>query len=115
MSASATYEHALFGDFVGRGNVDVKYQSAVNTGTTGDPTTVQSQYALVNARIGVGPSDHRWTVELYADNLFGRNYSQGIFASPFQSVGGVNSPATTNYTDFLGEPRTFGGTIRFKY
>ena len=115
VSASATYEHPVYGDLIGRANVDVKYQSSVNTGTTGDPTTVQDQYALVNARIGIGPSNHRWSLELYADNLFDKNYAQGIFASPFQSIGGVNSPATTNYTAFLGEPRTIGGTIRVKY
>ena len=115
LSASATYEHPVYGDLVGRANVDVKYQSSVNTGTTGDPVTVQSGYALVDARIGIGPSDRRWSVELYATNLFNKNYSQGIFASPFQSIGGVNSPQTTNYSDFLGEPRTFGGTIRVKY
>ncbi len=114
-SASATYEHPVYGDLVGRANVDVKYQSSVNTGTTGDPVSVQGQYTLVNARIGIGPSDHRWSLELYADNLFDKSYSQGIFASPLQSIGGVNSPSTTNYSDFLGEPRTFGGTIRVKY
>ena len=76
---------------------------------------MQSQYALVNARIGIGPADHRWSLELYADNIFDKNYAQGIFASPFQSISAVSSPQTTSYTAFLGEPRTFGGTIRVKY
>ncbi len=67
---------------------------------------MQSGYALVDARIGIGPADRRWSLELFANNLFNQDYSQGIFQSPFQ---------TGNYSDFLGEPRTFGGTVRVKY
>ena len=106
LSASATYEHPVYRALVGRANVDVKYNSSVNTGTNGDPLEVQGQYALVDARLGIGPADKRWSVEIYAQNLFNTLYSQGGFGSPFQ---------TGSETEFLGEPRTFGGTLRVRY
>jgi len=62
---------------------------------------VQSGYTLVNARLGLG-SD-RWMVEAWGQNLTDEQYFQVIIDAPLQ-------PGTLN--GFLGDPRTYGLTLR---
>ena len=77
---------------------------------------------MVNARIGIDGPDDSWGVELWAQNLFNKNYQQVAFDAPVQGSGttqrGVEAgfyPASTQlYGAFLGEPRTFGVTLRGK-
>ena len=58
---------------------------------------------------------------LWAQNLFNKNYEQVAFDAPLQGTGttrGVEAgfyPVSTQlYGAFLGEPRTFGVTLRAK-
>jgi outer membrane receptor protein involved in Fe transport len=111
-SLSGTYSHNLLADLVGRATVGIKYSSHYNTGSDLDPRKEQDAFALVNARLSVGPEDGRYSVELWAENLFDQNYQQVSFDAPFQnaptnSVGVIDS--------FLGAPRTFGATFRIKF
>ncbi len=106
LSASATYEHPIYNDLVGRGNLDIKYNTDANTNSTGNQLQVQKAYSIVDARVGVGPSDKRWSLEFFVQNLFDTHYAEGIFDSPFQSG---------SQSAFLGQPRTFGGTVRVRY
>ena len=110
-SFSATYTHDLFGDFRARGNVGVKFSSAYNTGSDLDPGKRQGDYALVNARMSFFPRGERWSVEFWAENLFNKDYRQVVFDAPFQ-----NAPtnATGVLDAFLGQPRTYGVTLRAK-
>jgi hypothetical protein len=123
-SGSATYERPLFGDIVGRANLDVKWTSAYNTGSDLLPAKTQDAYALVNAKIAIGPADGRWAVELWARNLTNTDYYQVAFNAPFQGSSGLrDAPApvydpardTQTYGAFLGAPRTVGVTVRAKY
>ncbi|KAK0357898.1 hypothetical protein LTR94_037558, partial [Friedmanniomyces endolithicus] len=76
-------------------------------------------FALVNARVGIrGPSE-RWAVELWAQNIFNKDYAQVAFNSPFQE--GANTAAFQDpqypggrqiVSNFLAEPRTYGVTLR---
>ena len=68
---------------------------------------------LVNGRIGVGDKDDRWAVELWANNLFDKNYYQVAFNGPFQTDDA--NDAVSVYDAFLGAPRTYGVTLRVKY
>ena len=65
-----------------------------------------------NGRVVFAPRDERWSVELWAENLFDKDYKQVAFDSGFQ-----NAPtnATGLIDAFLGNPRTFGVTLRAKY
>ena len=105
-SLSATYEQPLFSDLVARWNVSSKSNSKYNTGSDLNPVKVQGGYTLVNARVGVGPRNGRWSVELWAQNLFDQDYYQVAFDATVQSG---------TYNAFLGQPRTYGVTVRARY
>jgi outer membrane receptor protein involved in Fe transport len=106
--------HALF-------YVDGRHMSKFDTGSDLDIEKMQKGFTLVNARIGIEGPDGNWGVELWAQNLFDKDYMQVAFDSPLQGQGttrGVEAnfyPAATQlYGAFLGEPRTFGVTLRAK-
>ena len=111
-SLSGTYSHNLMADLVGRATVGIKYSSSYNTGSDLDPRKEQDAFALVNARLSVGPEDGRYSVELWAENLFDTHYQQVAFDAPFQNAP-TNSVGVIDA--FLGAPRTFGATFRVKF
>ncbi|MEO5641495.1 MAG: TonB-dependent receptor [Sphingomicrobium sp.] len=102
---------------------DIRHSSSLNTGSDLDLEKIQKAFNVVNARVGVrGPADS-WAIELWAQNLFNTNYKQVAFDAPLQGLGGstrsVQSGFTARsaalYNSFLGEPRTYGLTLRAKF
>jgi outer membrane receptor protein involved in Fe transport len=100
---------------------DVRYMSKFDTGSDLDIEKTQDGFAVVNGRIGLHGPDDMWAVELWAQNLFNKNFIQVAFDAPIQGSGttrgveqGFYSRATQLYGAFLGEPRTFGITLRGK-
>jgi outer membrane receptor protein involved in Fe transport len=102
---------------------DVRHNSRFNTGSDLDIEKEQGAFTIVNGRIGLHGPDERWGVELWAQNLFDEDYKQVAFDSPIQGTPGSTtraveagffSRATQLYNAFLGEPRTFGVTLRGK-
>jgi outer membrane receptor protein involved in Fe transport len=119
-SVSATYERDLNDSLVFRTNVSAKYTSRYNTGSDLHPVKDQEAFALVNARIGIGSSDERWSVELFSNNLFDQDYLQVAVNGPFQvdTSNPYSATADANistYDTFLGAPRTVGLTLRGKF
>ncbi|WP_334163115.1 TonB-dependent receptor [Phenylobacterium sp.] len=112
-SLAGTYERDVFGDLKLRSNVSAKYTSRYNTGSDLHPSKEQDEMVLVNARVGLGSADERWTVELWANNLFDKDYLQVGFNGPYQVD--ENNDAVSVYDTFLGAPRTVGATLRLKY
>lgn len=104
---------------------DTRITSDYNTGSDLFPEKRQDGYALVNARVGIRGPEQRWSIELWAQNLFNQNYQQVAFNTPFQGSNSVaavtnfGSPsfATANqlFSSFLAEPRTYGVTARFRF
>ena len=101
--------------------LDARYQSGYNTGSDLDLEKTQKAYTVVNGRVGVHGPDGLWAIELWGQNLFNKNFIQVAFDSPLQGSGttrGVQNgfiPRSTQlYSAFLGEPRTFGVTLRTK-
>ena len=112
--------------------LDARYSGHYNTGSDLFPQKEQDSYTVVNGRIGIhGPDDH-WALELWAQNLFDKNYAQVAFNSPFQAGGSSTPPFAPGFTFapfidpqfpggrqifsmFLAEPRTFGLTFRARW
>jgi outer membrane receptor protein involved in Fe transport len=111
-SISATYSHDLFEGYMGRINLGAKYSSSYDTGSDLDPGKTQKAFTVVDGRLTFGPKSEMWDVELWAENLFNQNYIQVAFDNGFQ-----NAPTNgTGVLDaFLGNPRTFGVTLRGKF
>jgi iron complex outermembrane recepter protein len=110
---SAAYQVPLSPSLVLRISADEKYSSSYNTGSDLDPLKIQGSYGLLNARIGVGAPDGKWAFEVWGQNLADKGYFQVAFDAPFQ---GLAVPGFNNQIDsFVGDPRTFGATLRVKF
>jgi len=106
--------------------LDGRLMSRYNTGSDLDIEKTQKGYSVFNGRIGVhGPND-LWAVEFWGQNLLNEHYLQVAFDAPVQGSGttrgvergaaaGFYNRSTQLYGAFLGEPRTFGVTLRGKW
>ena len=104
---------------------DTRLTGDYNTGSDLFPEKEQDSFAMVNARLGVRGPEQRWSIELWAQNLFNQDYQQVAFSAPFQGSNsvaqvtnfGAPSFATANqlFSSFLAEPRTYGITGRFRF
>ena len=112
-SVAVSYDRDIGSALKFRGNVSTKWTSKYNTGSDLHPSKEQEAFALVNARVGIGAQDDRWAVELWANNLFDKEYLQVGFNGPFQ-VDEANDSISV-YNAFLGAPRTYGVTLRGKF
>ncbi|MDB5691586.1 MAG: TonB-dependent receptor [Alphaproteobacteria bacterium] len=105
--------------------VDSRMSSGYNTGSDLFPEKYQHGFTLFNARIGIRGPGQRWSLELWAQNLFNQDYQQVAFNTPFQgsnsraNVTNFGSPSFTTanqlFSSFLAEPRTYGVTGRFRF
>jgi iron complex outermembrane recepter protein len=112
--------------------VDARVTDDYNTGSDLFPQKDEDSYAVVNARLGIRGREQRWSIELWAQNLFNTNYAQVAFNTPFQAGGTGVPPFAPGFTSqpfadpqfpggrqifsaFLAEPRTYGITGRFRF
>ena len=63
---------------------DARLSSNYNTGSDLFTEKEQDAYEIVNARIGIRGRDQRWSIELWAQNIFDTDYQQVAFNAPFQ-------------------------------
>lgn len=131
LTTSATWTPTIPGTSLsGLVYADTRMNSSYNTGSDLAPEKLQNGYVITNARIGVRGPGQRWSVEFWGQNVFDTYYTQVAFEAPLQAPGGVTGgrvstlPAGTTYAAnrsselygrFLGEPRTFGVTLRTKF
>ncbi|HWH18410.1 MAG TPA: TonB-dependent receptor [Allosphingosinicella sp.] len=100
---------------------DARYQSELNTGSDLDEEKIQDDVTVVNARVGVRGPEERWSVELWAQNLFDEDYMQIAFDAFAQGSGTIGAtrafgtPSTQLFGAFLAEPRTYGITLRGRF
>jgi outer membrane receptor protein involved in Fe transport len=100
---------------------DGRYMSKFNTGSDLDIEKTQKAFTVFNGRVGVHGPDDSWALELWGQNLFDKHFIQVAFDAPLQGSGttravqaGFIGRSTQLYGAFLGEPRTFGVTLRAK-
>ncbi len=102
---------------------DIRHMSTYNTGSDLDIEKIQDSFSVVNARAGIQGPDGLWALEIWGQNIFNKTYQQVAFDMPIQGTPGSTtraveagffSRATQLYGAFLGEPRTFGATLRGK-
>ena len=106
-----TYNRPLFdGAAMGLAYLDVRYVDDQNTGSDLRPSKVQPSYTLVNGRIGISTADERYSLEIWGRNLTDEEYVQVAFDAPLQQ--GTAGPTQGA---FLGDPRTYGVTLRARY
>jgi outer membrane receptor protein involved in Fe transport len=113
-TGSATWEQAVGSGLMGFVHLDFRFNSDMNTGSDLDPNKEQRSYMVWNGRIGIGPDDKRWQLELWGRNLFDREYLQVAFDAPLQGSGSGDT-STRTYAAFLGDPRTWGATFRYNF
>ena len=101
---------------------DVRHMSRFNTGSDLDIEKTQDGFTVFNARVGLRGPDDNWAIELWAQNLFDKNFMQVAFDAPVQGSNTIRavdanfvSRSTQLFGAFLGEPRTFGLTFRGKW
>lgn len=125
-SFSLSYDRSLGNGLRGGFSLAAKYMSEYNTGSDLLPYKMQDAYTTVNGRITLGTEDERWTVDLWAQNLTNEEYVQVAYNAPLQGSafqttvqpnGTFYNPAldTQTYNAFLGQPRTYGVTLRVRY
>lgn len=107
-------------------NLSAKYSTEFNTGSDLLPYKMQDAMTLLNGRVTLGSEDDRWALDLWAQNLTDEEYKQVAINAPLQGSafqttvqpnGTYYNPAldTQTYNAFMGQPRTYGVTLRVRY
>lgn len=101
-SAGGEYSRRIGGTREIFGGADMTNRSEFSSNPTPSDYLIIPGYGLVNARIGFRPSS-RWSVSIWARNLLDEDY--------YEMMTGVGGN-TGIWVGFLGDPRTFGVTLR---
>ncbi|WP_292226011.1 TonB-dependent receptor [Brevundimonas sp.] len=128
LTGALAFDRSLGGGLRGGFNLSAKYSTEYNTGSDLLPYKHQDAFTVVNGRVSIGAEDERWTVDVWAQNLFEEKYTQVGFAAPLQGTAFTNTATpqpngtyynqatdTATYNAYLGAPRTWGVTLRVKY
>ena len=125
-TGSVNYERNMGGGIRAGFSLAAKYMGDYNTGSDLLPAKQQDAFTTLNGRFMVGSEDERWTAEFWVQNLTDEEYVQVVYNAPLQGSafqgtvqpnGTFYNPAldSQTYDAFLGQPRTYGATLRFRY
>ena len=64
-------------------DTNTSYRSKLLIAFPNNPRTEQKGYTIVDAAVGVGPTDGRWKASVFAKNLFDKDYRAAMFSTPF--------------------------------
>jgi outer membrane receptor protein involved in Fe transport len=94
-------QHKLTDDLALTGRIQLQYTGEYYTNT--DANQTQNGFCLLNLNLGVTSLSRHWTLEAWALNVLDKRYITMHFATPLQ---------TGSYDANVGDPRTFGVTLR---
>lgn len=100
MNLAGDYRHRIAGDVIGYGEADWSWRSSQNLLTDDSSYGRIEAYGVVNMRVGVTFGHDRYDVSMWVQNLTNANYLTNI-----QENNGA-------FLGYLGDPRTFGATLR---
>jgi iron complex outermembrane receptor protein len=100
---SGDFAQPVAADFEAYIHADFLHRSSFNTTATNSIYGIVPAYGVVNGRIGVRSSDGRYDLSLWAKNLTNKNY----YTSRLEATYGL-------ITATIGDPRTYGVTLRAK-
>ena len=86
------------------GHADYSHRSSFFSAPTNSRYSLITPYGVLNARIGIRTSDGKWDLSVWTRNLTDTNYYQNLSVANYGLVTGL-----------LGDPRTFGATIRTRF
>lgn len=86
----------------------------VGSATNQNPQTIQDEYQLFNAGIGLRAQDNAWELSVFGRNLGNEGYCENIFEQPFGGPLGATDPSTNTTAQrcTVGEPRTWGVQLK---
>ena len=101
------YVHALNENLQASGGIEYNFRS--NSYYTGDDSAygLIDGYGLVNLNVNVGSAARQWQATLWARNLLNKEYFAAF------SVGGAFGAGYVSGT--LGDPRTYGASLRLRF
>ncbi len=96
------YDHDFGNGAIAFARLEYQYQSAVYFDPTDVAISGRPAISLIGASIGYAPANSHWKVALWGKNLTDHQYITGV------SIG-------TPFTAPVGDPRTYGVRIEYKY
>lgn len=100
--SSITWEFPIGESLTGVAYADARYSSEFFTGGF-DPNRVQDSFTTANVRFSLRDANEAWQLDVYARNVFDQDYYRRVIPATFQAG---------SYSAFLGDPRTYGVTLR---
>lgn len=98
----AQYDRPVSEHLTGFIEADTAWQSRVNASPTPDPNLVIPAYAITNARLGVRTADGRYSVAVFAKNLFDKRAPATLFTDPLQPAGNYDQVFQPNAFRVIG-------------
>jgi iron complex outermembrane receptor protein len=88
--------------------LDIYYRGDFSSSATPSKVLNVEGYSLLNLRVGFRSDNGGWSGYLWARNLLDEQYFEQLLAAPAGNGAG-------HYGAVLGDPRTYGATLRFSF
>ena len=112
-AASVGTEYRRTGNIFGKPGefftgLDIYYRGDFSSSPTPSQYLNIEGYSLLNLRVGFRSDNGGWSGFVWARNLLDENYFEQLLAAPAGNGAG-------HYGAVLGDPRTYGATVRFSF